>query len=200
MPSNIKLFVIDAAPLINLAAARSLDYLLYAELTVIVPDAVFYEATAASGKLGAQEIIDWQRAHASMVVIEPTTVFQNELLVLESMTGTGYRISRDLGERAAMEIIQDQHVLADSDLALFLTDDAGSKRIVATPEKTILMTTSTYLTQLEDAKRIQSADYVFEQVLQAGRKPPAHDIFDQYSSDIKASVLELLRLKPDVTT
>jgi len=46
---------------------------------VLIPDAVFHEATAASGKLGALEIIDWYRAHTDKVRVEPTEIFQNEM-------------------------------------------------------------------------------------------------------------------------
>ena len=63
MAIDVRLIVTDAPPLITLTVAKSLDYLLYPELPVIVPDAVFHEATAAAGKLGAQEIFDWYRAH-----------------------------------------------------------------------------------------------------------------------------------------
>jgi hypothetical protein len=47
------LFVLDTGPLITLAAADSLDYLLYPNVPVVIPDAVFYEATRDSAKLGA---------------------------------------------------------------------------------------------------------------------------------------------------
>ena len=57
------LFVLDTGPLITLAAADSLDYLLYPNVPVVIPDAVFYEATRDSAKLGAQSIIDWVKAH-----------------------------------------------------------------------------------------------------------------------------------------
>jgi hypothetical protein len=76
MGVEIKLIIMDAAPLITLAAAKSLDYLLYPDLPVLIPDAVFHEATAAATKLGAQEIIDWYRAHINVVRIEPTEIFQ----------------------------------------------------------------------------------------------------------------------------
>ena len=95
---NIRMVVTDAVPLITLAVARSLDYLLYPELPVLIPDAVFHEATAAAGKLGAQEIIDWYR-----VRIEPTEIFQREMSFLELQ---GRRLARDVGERAALELIR----------------------------------------------------------------------------------------------
>lgn len=43
---RITLFVVDTSPLITLAAANSLDYLLYVEgAEIVIPDAVPYEAT-----------------------------------------------------------------------------------------------------------------------------------------------------------
>ena len=67
------------------------------------PDAVFHEATAASGKLGAEEILDWYRGHMDAVRIEPTEVFQDEMSLREI---AGRWPSRDLGERAALELIR----------------------------------------------------------------------------------------------
>ena len=51
MAAEIRIVVVDAAPLITLAAAGSLDYLLYPNLPVLIPDAVFHEATSGAGKL-----------------------------------------------------------------------------------------------------------------------------------------------------
>lgn len=50
---QISLYVIYTGPLITLAAADSLDYLLYPHVLVVIPDAVFYEATRDTAKLGA---------------------------------------------------------------------------------------------------------------------------------------------------
>jgi hypothetical protein len=69
MAVDVRLVVTDAPLLITLAVAKSLDYLLYPELPVLIPDAVFHEATAAAGKLGAQEILDWYRTHMAAVRI-----------------------------------------------------------------------------------------------------------------------------------
>ncbi|MBN8909613.1 MAG: hypothetical protein J0H99_24130, partial [Rhodospirillales bacterium] len=77
MPVDVRIIVTDAPPLITLAAAQGLDYLLYPDLPVLIPDAVFYEATNAAGKLGAQEIIAWYRAHPNAVHIEPTEAFRD---------------------------------------------------------------------------------------------------------------------------
>jgi hypothetical protein len=53
---RVALFVVDTGPLITLAAADSLDYLLYPNVPIIIADAVFYEATRDGAKLGAQSI------------------------------------------------------------------------------------------------------------------------------------------------
>ncbi len=75
MPIEVAIIVTDSPPLITLAVAQSLDYLLYPDLPVIIPDALFHEATSAAGKLGAQEILDWYRAHTDRVRVEPIEFF-----------------------------------------------------------------------------------------------------------------------------
>lgn len=67
MPIEVAIIVTDSPPLITLAVAQSLDYLLYPDLPVIIPNAVFHKATSAAGKLGAQAILDWYRAHTDQV-------------------------------------------------------------------------------------------------------------------------------------
>ena len=155
---EVAIIVADVPPLITLAAAQCLEYLLYPALPVIIPDAVFHEATSAAGKLGAQEILEWYRAHTEQVRVEPTSVFGEEMVLREMMPGR--RPARDLGERAAIEIIR-SYPLANDARALLLSDDRDVERLlVFEPEKAILLTTWDYLRQLEEAQRIQSADAV----------------------------------------
>lgn len=45
MPVDVGIIVSDTPPRITLAAVKSLDYLLYPALPVIIPDTVFVEAT-----------------------------------------------------------------------------------------------------------------------------------------------------------
>jgi hypothetical protein len=127
MAIEVAIIVADAPPLITLAAAHSLDYLLYPALPVIIPDAVFHEATQAAGKLGAQEILDWYRAHTETVRVEPTQIFEDEMTLREN---PGHRPARDLGERAALEIIR-YFPLAENARALLLSDDRDAERLVA---------------------------------------------------------------------
>lgn len=189
MAAKVTLIVTDAPPLITLAAAQSLDYLLYPDLPVIVPDAVFYEATGTAGKLGAQEILDWYRAHADRVRIEPTQTFQNEMILREN---AGYRPARDLGERAAVEVVRN-YPLPDQARALLLSDDRDAERLVIVdPDRLILLTTWDYLRQLEEAQRIQSADAVIEAAQQAGRNPPKRDLWSGHDPEIRDAVRAVL--------
>jgi hypothetical protein len=183
MAVDVKIIVTDAPPLITLAAAKSLDYLLYPALPVIIPDAVYYEAAGYAGKLGAQEIIDWQREHA--VHIESTHAFLNAVTLVNT---TGARMPRDLGEQAAVELIR-SYPLAAHERALLLSDDRDVARVmVLDPDRLILLTTWDYLRQLEQAQRIQSADAIIEAVRAAGRNPPTHDIWSQHDPEIRDAV------------
>jgi hypothetical protein len=71
------IYVFDTGPLITLAAAESLDYLLYPNVPVVIPDAVFYESTRDSARLGAQSIMDWVKAHHTEIEIAVTNAYVN---------------------------------------------------------------------------------------------------------------------------
>ncbi len=77
MPDELsaRLIVMDTAPLITLAVAESLDFLLYPGIPVAIPDAVLYEATRDASKLGATDILGWAKAHYDLVGIAPTNVY-----------------------------------------------------------------------------------------------------------------------------
>jgi len=189
MVVEVRIVVTDAAPLISLAAAGTLDYLIYPALPVIIPDAVFHEATASAGKLGAQEILDWYRAHLDAVRIEPTAIFLDEMTLREA---DGRRLVRDLGERAALEVIRN-YPLAEDERALMLIDDRGAERlIVIDPAKLIPLTTWDYLRQLEEAQRIQSADAVMDSIRAAGRNPSARDLWSGHDPEIRDAVWAVL--------
>ncbi|MBX9908282.1 MAG: hypothetical protein K2Z25_06170 [Beijerinckiaceae bacterium] len=191
MALEIRLLVADAAPLITLAAARSLSYLLYPGIPVVIPDAVFHEATASSGKLGAEEIIDWYRMNVDHVRIEPTVAFQDATILASR---AGRRLPRDLGERAALEIVRETSLLdGPADRALLLSDDRDVERLVVIDkERLILLTTGDFLRQLEAAQRIQSADHVLALVREAGRTPSERGLWDQHDPQIKDAVRSLL--------
>jgi hypothetical protein len=186
---EVRLIVTDAPPLITLAVAKSLDYLLYAEVPVVIPDAVFHEATGAAGKLGAQRILDRYRAHMDDVRVEPSEIFQDGTTLREV---AGRRPSRDLGERAALEVIRNLPMSPD-ERALLLSDDRDAERwVIVDPGKLILLTTWDYLRQLEDAQRIQSADAIFAVVSAAGRNPPTRDLWSRHDPEVRDAVRAII--------
>jgi len=101
---HARLIVMDTGPLITLAVADSLDYLLYPGVPVYVPDAVLYEATRDSAALGAPQILDWAQRNSEQVRTISTEVFFN---YIESHAANPARREKDLGERAAIEAIHD---------------------------------------------------------------------------------------------
>ncbi len=186
MAVEVAIIVTDAPPLITLAVAQCLDYLLYPDLPVIVPDAVFHEATFAAGKLGAQEILEWYRIHKGLVRVEPTDAFREEILLRD--LNPGRKPGKNVGETAAIEIIRN-FPLAENARALLLSDDRDAQRLlVFEPEKAILLTTWDYLRQLEEAQRIQSADAVMDAVRQAGRNPPKRELWSGHDPEIRDAV------------
>ena len=79
--TRIALYVVDTGPLITLAAADSLDYLLYPNVDVVIPDAVVYKATRDLAKLGAQSIIDWIKLHHARIEVAVTNSYANFMLL-----------------------------------------------------------------------------------------------------------------------
>lgn len=197
MTVDVTIIVSDVPPLITLAAAQSLDYLLYPELPVVIPDAVFYEATRLADKLGAQEIVAWRNAHPDTVSVVATEAFKNEMTRLATQGG---RLEKDLGERAAVQTIRN-YPLAENERAILLSDDLDVDRVVVIdPRKIILLTTWDYLRQLEEAQRIQSADAVIEAAREKGRHPPTDGLWNQHDPEIRDAVRAVIeRAHQDVT-
>lgn len=152
---------------------------------MIIPDAVFYEATRQTDRLGAQEILLWHRERQDQVRVEPTEAFKNEITRLATQGG---RLEKDLGERAAVEVIRN-FPLSGQQRALLLTDDRDVRRIVVIdPQRIILLTTWEYLRQLEESRRIQSADAVLDAARDAGRHVSASGLWEQHDPEIRDAV------------
>ncbi len=173
MPDELsaRLIVMDTAPLITLAVADSLDFLLYPGVPVAIPDAVLYEATRDAEALGAVAILDWAQCNAEQVRTLSTETFFNYLRRLDAEPG--WR-ERDLGERAAIEAIHDAIHLAAGERAVLITEDDRALRRVLVLEaelttRMIPITTRDFLDGLEAARRIQSAEEVYRRAEDAGR-------------------------------
>ena len=172
MSRDLKLFVVDTGPLITLAVAESLDYLLYVDADVVIPDAVLHEATRDANRLGAQDIIDWVKAHRDHVEIAPTKAY--EVFDAARVTMPNLR-EPDLGERAAVEVIEEPDRLLGNERGLLLCEEtAVLKRVVVRDrERIVELSTLDFLRIFEAEQRIQSAEQVFELAAKAGRSLPA---------------------------
>ena len=153
MPDELsaRLIVMDTAPLITLAVAESLDFLLYPGIPVAIPDAVLYEATRDAEALGAMAILDWAQRRAEQVRTLSTETFFNYLRRLDAEPG--WR-EHDLGERAAIEAIHDAIHLAADERAILITEDDRALRRVLVVEaeltsRMIPITTRDFLDGLE---------------------------------------------------
>jgi len=188
---QISLYVIDTGPLITLAAADSLDYLLYPHVLVVIPDAVFYEATRDTAKLGAQSIIDWVKQHHTRIEIAVTNAYLNFEAARE-VNPRAY--APNLGEQAAVEVIEEPARLQGDEKAILLCEEtAVTRRIVVRDRaKIIELTTLDFLTVLEQEQRIQSAEAVFNRALAAGRTPSRIEKFADHDPGIRDAVRETL--------
>jgi hypothetical protein len=188
---GVSLYVLDTGPLITLAAADSLDYLLYPDVTVVIPDAVFYEATRDTAKLGAQSIIDWVKDHHATIEIAVTNAYLNFDAARE-INPRAYE--PNLGERAAVEIIEEPGRLQGEERAILLCEETAVTRRITVRErsKIIELTTMDFLKLLEAEQRIQSAEAVFERALAAGRMPSRAEKFSEHDPAIRDVVRDTL--------
>jgi hypothetical protein len=190
---RVSLFVLDTGPLITLAAADSLDYLLYPSVPVVIPDAVFYEATRDSAKLGAQSIIDWVKVHHAQVEIAVTNTYVN-FDAARSVNPRAYE--PNLGVRAAVEVIEEPGRLQDDAKAILLCEETTVMRrvVVRERDKIIELSTMDFLKLLEAEQRIQSADAVFDRALAAGRTPSRSEKFGEHDPSVREALRETLRM------
>lgn len=170
MSSQLKIFVVDTGPLITLAAAQSLDYLLYVDADIVIPDAVLHEATRDAARLGAQDIIDWVKAHHGHIEIAPTKAYQ----VYDAARVTIPNLREpDLGERAAVEVIEEPDRLQGDERGVLLCEETAVLRrvVVRDRDRIVELSTLDFLRILEAEQRIQSAEQVFVAAERAGRSP-----------------------------
>jgi hypothetical protein len=188
----VSLYVLDTGPLITLAAADSLDYLLYPDVTVVIPDAVFYEATRDTSRLGAQSIIDWVKQNHAKIEIAVTNAYLNFDAARE-VNPRAYE--PNLGGQAAVKVIEEPARLQEDEKAVLLCEEtAVTRRIVVQDRmKIIELTTMDFLFLLEAEHCIQSADALFERAISAGRTPSRAEKFADHDPSIRDAVRDTLR-------
>lgn len=193
------LIVTDTGPLITLAAADCLDYFLYPDTPIHIPDAVLYEATVKSSALGATSIAVWVQEHATAVFPVVTEAYANFLVAEER---DALHRERDLGERAAIEAIRyGLHLRTDEHALLIMEDDRalrGSFIITGEDrERLIPVTTADFLIGLEAAGRINSAEEVYRRAEAVGRHASQARVLDQQHQQARDAVARMLyRTRP----
>ncbi len=189
---TLKIFVVDTGPLITLAVAQSLDYLLYVEADLIIPDAVLHEATRDAARLGAQDIIDWVKAHRAHVEIAPTKAYE----VYDAARATIPNLREpDLGERAAVEVIEEPDRLQGDERGVLLCEETAVLRrvVVRDRDRIVELSTLDFLRILEAEQRIQSADQVFELAEKAGRTPSRAAKMNAHDDATRRAIQGLVR-------
>ena len=193
--TSIKLFIIDTGPLITLALAESLDYLLIPDAQIIIPDAVFYEATRDISKLGAQEIIDWIKSNFERIELAATQTYINYSALLTVNPGAR---EAGLGERAAVEVIDEPGRLTGEQRAILLCEETNVLRriIVRERDRIVELSTLDFLKELESHGRINSAAETFNRAFIKGRKVSRAEHLPNHAPELRDAVHEILTLKP----
>lgn len=191
MTRKLTLFVVDTGPLITLAAAQSLDCLAYVDADLVIPDAVLYEATADAARLGAEDIIDWVKAHRARVEIAPTKTYQ--LFDAARSVIPGLR-EPHLGERAAVEVIEEPDRLTGDERGVLLCEETAVLRRIVVRDRTRVVELSTldFLKLLQAERRIQSADHIFEVAAQAGRAASRMEKLAVHDAATRAALADLV--------
>jgi hypothetical protein len=164
-PRTDDLIITDTSPLITLAIADHLHVLTMSRIRIVIPDAVFVEATRIEGAPGASRLIEWAANHDDLVSIRPTEVGLDQINRLK----TG-RTIRGLGEAAALEVLETtarHHPTRH--LFLLFEDRDIEKRSIILPPNAYAIATGDWLRILETAGLIQSADQILDRAATEGR-------------------------------
>jgi len=191
MARDLKLFVVDTGPLITLAAAQSLDYLLYVNADVVIPDAVLHEATRDANRLGAQDIVDWVKAHRADIEIAATKAYE----IFDAARANAPNLRQpDLGERAAVEVIEEPDRLTGDERGVLLCEETAVLRrvVVRDRERIVELSTLDFLRILEAEQRIQSAEQVFELAARSGRLPSRAEKMSAHDEATRAAIQALV--------
>lgn len=163
--SRDDLIVTDTSPLITLALGDGLRALTAPGLRVVIPDAVWVEATRIEEAPGASELIEWLARNDNLVSTRPTEVGQDQLQRLRDG-----RSIRGMGEAAAVEVLTSTARLHPLRTMFLLFEDTDlKKRTVILPASSFAITTGDWLRSLEKNGLIQSADEVLDRATARGR-------------------------------
>ena len=159
------LIIADTSPLITFAIADHLHVLTLPKIRVVIPDAVFFEATRNELAPGASRLIEWANKHDDLVSIRPTETGLDQ----RNRLNEGRSI-RGMGETAALEVLEtDSKNHPDRYHFLIFEDRDIEKRTIILPDRAFAIATGDWLRTLEQIGLIQSADKILDQAAEEGR-------------------------------
>ena len=132
---------------------------------------MLHEATRDAARMGAQDIIDWVKAHRAHIEIAPTKAYE----IFDAARATIPNLREpDLGERAAVEVIEEPDRLQGEERGMLLCEETAvfSVSSCATVNGSWNSAPSISCAFFEAEQRIQSAEQVFELAAKAGRSFP----------------------------
>lgn len=153
---------------------------------------MLHEATRDAARLGAQDIIDWVKAHRARVEIAPTKAYEVYDAARETIPNLR---EPDLGERAAVEVIEEPDRLQGTERGVLLCEESALLRRVVVRDRARIVELSTldFLRILEAERRIQSAEQVFEVAERAGRSPSRVVKIDAHDDATRSAIQGLVR-------
>lgn len=168
----VNLIIPDAGPLISLAHAGRLDLLDVFKQPVAVLDVVRLECLKKPDSPDHSAMRDWFKAKANAVrIIEtPIRALYEQALEAEA-TGRNRTATRGLGDAALGWLLPNlDTVVTPGTVPLVLTEDRTLSVTLADHQVAHVLSTRTWLTGLQNAGVIESADEVIEQIDRHGRK------------------------------
>ena len=157
--------VTDTSPLIALALGEGLRTLTAPGIRVVIPDAVWVEATRVEGAPGASELLEWLGRNDDVVRTRPTEIGLDQLQRIREG-----RSIRGMGEKAADEVLETTARQQPSRTMFLLFEDTDlKKRTVILPPTAFALSTGDWLRSLQKNRLIQSADEVLDQATLRGR-------------------------------
>lgn len=129
---------------------------------------VEHEATRHADQLGAQSIIKWAQANQGRLAVVPTQTFADHRVLQEA--NPGRKRNRDLGERAALEVLRDTQQIGPGERGILLFEDGDilcHKVVIRDANRLLLLTTADLLRALKLEGRLQSADHLLDSAVAA---------------------------------
>ena len=164
MTARITVLVTDTSPLLTLALGDSLDALLQLGLPIIIPDAVYTEATRIVGAPGASRIVEGLDEHLEARVVMTETGVDQLRRIEEG------RSIRGMGESAVFELTKKILARDEASEVLLLFEDSDiEKTRPGLDSRIILIATGEFLHELENLGLIQSADRILDMAALQGR-------------------------------